>query len=144
MSRRFSWSGYFLRLVLAVVVVFATYNPEGLSYFQWVYDHGHGAGTQVLALMTLVGVLILIGWVIFIRATYHSLGPFGTILAIAFFAALIWLVMSVLPVPKDNFKLVAYFVLFGLAGVLSAGLSWSHVRRRLSGQLDVDVDDDIT
>lgn len=141
MSKRFSWGGYFLRLLLAVVLVFATYNPEGLSYFQWVADHGPGAGTQVMALMALVGILILIGWVIFIRATYRSLGPFGTILAIAFFAALIWLLISVVPVPKNSVRLISYLILFGLAGVLSAGLSWSHVRRRLTGQFDVDETD---
>jgi len=142
MSKRFTWGGYFLRLLLAVVVVFATYNPEGLSFFHWVRDHGPGAPSQVLALMALVGILIIIGWVIFIRATYRSLGPFGTILAVAFFGALIWLLMSVLPIPKDNIKLAAYLVQFGLAGVLSAGLSWSHVRRRLTGQIDVDETDD--
>ncbi|MGA8260584.1 MAG: DUF6524 family protein [Arenicellales bacterium] len=142
MSKRFTWGGYFLRLLLAIVLVFATYNPEGLSYFQWVYDHGAGAGNQVLALMALVGILILIGWVIFIRATYRSLGPFGAILAIAFFAALIWLLISVVPVPKNSVRLISYLVLFGLAGVLSAGLSWSHVRRRLTGQIDVDETDD--
>ena len=142
MSKRFTWSGYFLRLLLAIVLVFATYNPEGLSYFQWVYDHWNGAGNQVLALMALVGILIVIGWVIFIRATYRSLGPFGAILAIAFFAALIWLLISVVPVPKNSVRLISYLILFGLAGVLSAGLSWSHVRRRLTGQIDVDETDD--
>lgn len=141
MSKRFSWGGYFLRLLLAIVLVFATYNPEDLSYFHWVSHYGPGAGSQALALMALVGVLIIIGWVIFLRATYRSLGPFGTILAIAFFAALIWLLMSVVPVPKNNFKLVSYLVLFGMSGVLSAGLSWSHVRRRLTGQFDVDETD---
>lgn len=142
MSKRFSWGGYFLRLLLALVVVFATYNPTGLSFIHWIRDHAASASSQQLALMVLVGVLILIGWVIFIRATYRSLGPFGTILAVAFFAALIWLLMSVLPIPKDNIKLATYLVQFGLAGVLSAGLSWSHVRRRLTGQIDVDETDD--
>lgn len=141
MSRRFSWGGYFLRLLLAIAVVFATYNPTGLSFFHWVRDHAADASSQMLALMVLVGVLIIIGWVIFIRATYRSLGPFGTILAIAFFGALIWVALTMLPIPRDNIKLIVYLILFGLAGVLSAGLSWSHVRRRLTGQLDVDETD---
>lgn len=142
MSRRFSWGGYFLRLLLALVVVFVTYNPEGWSFFHWVRDSAFdGAGNKELAVMALVGILLLIGWVIFIRATFRSLGAFGTILAIAFFAALIWVALTLLPIPKDNIKLIVYLILIGLAGVLSAGLSWSHVRRRLTGQLDVDETD---
>lgn len=141
MSRRFSWGGYFLRLLLALVVVFATYNPEGFSFFHWVRDHALDSGTQMRAIMALVGMLIVIGWVIFIRATFRSLGAFGTILAIGFFGALIWVVLTLLPIPRDNIKLIVYLIQFGLAGVLSAGLSWSHVRRRLTGQLDVDETD---
>lgn len=141
MSRRFSWGGYFLRLLLAIVVVFATYNPEGFSFFHWVRDHALDAGNQMRAIMALVGILIVIGWVIFIRATYRSLGAFGTILAIGFFGALIWVALTLLPIPRDNIKLIVYLIQIGLAGVLSAGLSWSHVRRRLTGQLDVDETD---
>ncbi|MBS1269335.1 MAG: hypothetical protein MAG794_00284 [Gammaproteobacteria bacterium] len=141
MAQRLSWSGYFLRLLFALVLVFATYNPEGFSFFHWVWNQAVDASNEILALMALVGIVIVIGWVIFIRATYRSLGAFGTTLAIAFFAALIWVVMTLLPIPKDNIKLVTYLVLFGLSGVLSAGLSWSHVRRRLSGQFDVDETD---
>lgn len=141
MSKRFSWGGYFLRLLLAIAVVFATYNPEGFSLFHWLRDRAMESSNQEVAVMALVAILVVIGWVIFIRATYRSLGAFGTVLAIAFFAALIWVLMTVLPLPRDNVKLVAYLVLFALAGVLSAGLSWSHVRRRLTGQLDVDETD---
>lgn len=141
MSRRFSWSGYFLRLLLALVVVFATYNPEGLSLFHWLRDHAMDSGNKLLAVMSLFGVLLVVGWVILIRATFRSLGAFGTVLAIAFFAALIWVALTLLPLPADNVKLIVYLIEIGLAGVLSAGLSWSHVRRRLSGQLDVDETD---
>lgn len=141
MNKRFSWGGYFLRLLLAIVVVFATYNPEGLSFFHWARDHAVGASNQMLAVMALVGVLILIGWVIFLRATFRSLGAFGTFLAIAFFGSLIWVALTLLPIPKDSITLTIYLILFGLAGVLSAGLSWSHVRRRLTGQFDVDETD---
>lgn len=40
MSRRFSWGGYFLRLLLAIVVVFATCNPMGYSLFHWIRKLG--------------------------------------------------------------------------------------------------------
>jgi len=142
MSRRFSWGGYFLRLLFAVAIVFATYNPTGYSLFHWIKSQATAdASTEKWALLVFCGIVVLIGWVIFIRATYRSLGAFGTVLAVAFFGALIWLVLSVVPIPKDNQELVVYLIQLGLAGVLSAGLSWSHVRRRLTGQFDVDETD---
>ena len=91
--------------------------------------------------MAFIGVVLLIGWAIYLRATIRSLGAFGTLLAIAFFATLVWVLLTYTPIPKDNMKVVLYLVLAGLAGVLSAGISWSHVRRRLTGQLDVDETD---
>lgn len=142
MSRRFSWGGYFLRLLLAIVVVFATYNPTGYSLFHWIRSQATSdASAEKWALLVFCGIVVLIGWVIFIRATFRSLGAFGTILAVAFFGALIWLVLTVIPIPENNQNLIIYLIQFGLAGVLSAGLSWSHVRRRLTGQLDVDETD---
>lgn len=141
MSRRFSWGGYFLRLLFAVVLVFATYNPTGYSFLHWLRNQSMEASNEILALMALIGIVIVIGWVIFIRATYRSLGAFGTVLAVAFFGALIWAILVLVPVPRDNRDLIVYLIELGLAGVLSAGLSWSHVRRRLSGQLDVDETD---
>ena len=142
MSRRFSWGGYFLRLLFAVVLVFATYNPMGYSLFHWIRSQATSdASSEKWALLVLCGIVVLIGWVIFIRATFRSLGAFGTILAVAFFGALIWLVLTLVPIPEDNQDLIVYLIQFGLAGVLSAGLSWSHVRRRLTGQFDVDETD---
>lgn len=84
-----------------------------------------------------VGVVVIIGWTIFIRATFRSLGVVGTTLAIAFFGLLIWLVVDIELVAADDIELT-YLLLIGLSGVLAAGLSWSHVRRRVTGQLDVD------
>ncbi len=37
---------------------------------------------------------------------------------------------------------VTYLVLFVIGAVLGTGMSWSHVRRRLSGQADVDEVED--
>lgn len=141
MSSRFSWGGYFLRLLFALVVVFATYNPLEISYYHWVTENFDWNNKPIVAIMFLVGMVILIGWVMFLRATYRSLGAFGTMLACGFFAALIWVLVTLIPVPKDNVDILTYLIEFGLAGVLSAGMSWSHVRRRMSGQLDVDETD---
>jgi len=142
MSRRFSWGGYFLRLLFALVIVFATYNPLGYSIFHWIQAQAAAStSSEMWALLALCGIVVLIGWVVLIRATYRSLGAFGTVLAVAFFGAVIWVVLVLIPPPEGNKELIVYLIQFGLAGVLSAGVSWSHVRRRITGQFDVDETD---
>ncbi len=138
---KFGWSNYLLRLAGALVLVFVTYNPDGLSYYHWTLPAWEDFA-KFEVLMAFAGVVLLIGWAIFLRATTRSLGIIGTGLAIAFFATLIWVLIAYTPIPQDNVKILSYLILFGLAGVLSIGVSWSHVRRRLTGQLDVDETDD--
>lgn len=135
-AKKFTWSNYIIRLVAALVLVFLTYNPSGWSYYGWVSQTG-----DFDVYMALGGVVLLIGWAIFLRATMRSLGAFGTLLAVAFFSLLIWVVIDVFNIPRDDLNLLIYLFLIGLAGVLSAGISWSHVRKRMTGQLDVDEAD---
>ena len=42
----------------------------------------------------------------------------------------------------DNVTLFSYIGLFILSAVLATGMSWSHIRRRISGQADMDDVDD--
>jgi hypothetical protein len=130
----FGWDGFLLRFVFAVIVVFSTYNPEGVSYYSWVYD----ALPEFSVLKAFIGVVILIAWVILIRATLGSLGALGIILTASFFGLAIWLVIDVLGLSTDNFRMISYIIEIMLASVLSIGVSWSHVRRRVTGQLDTD------
>ncbi len=141
-SRRtkFTWTNYLIRLAAALVLVFTTYNPLKWSFFHWVQSAILDF-TQANVFMALAGIVLLIGWVIFLRATMHSLGLFGTVLAVAFFGVLIWVVLTYLPIPKNNLEIMTWLVLIGVAGVLSAGISWSHIRRRMTGQIDVDETD---
>ena len=91
--------------------------------------------------MALAGIVLLIAWVIFLRATMHSLGVIGTLLAVAFFGILIWVVLTYLPILKNNLEIMTWLILIGMTGVLSVGISWSHIRRRMTGQIDVDETD---
>ena len=89
-------------------------------------------------LKAFIGVILLVGWIILIRATLGSLGTIGILLAIAFFGLAIWLIIDVLGLSADNARVISYIIQLMLAGVLSIGVSWSHVRRRISGQVDTD------
>ncbi len=83
-------------------------------------------------------MVLLICWIILIRATLGSLGAIGIILAAAFFGLAVWLIIDVFGLSTDSFRVIAYIISIMLASVLSIGISWSHVRRRLSGQVDTD------
>jgi hypothetical protein len=131
---RFGWDSFIVRFIFAVVVVFSTYNPEGVSYYHWIQEEF----PSITVAKALIGVILLIGWVILIRATLGSLGAIGITLAIAFFGLLIWLIVDVIGLDTQSFRVVSYIVQIMIASVLSIGVSWSHIRRRISGQVDTD------
>ena len=131
---QFGWDSMIIRFIVAVLLVFATYNPSGYSYYDWLQM----TLPDYTSLLVFTGVVLIILWVIFLRATVRSLGLIGLVLAFAFFGTLIWLLMDWNLVPIDSAKAISYLVLIGLAGILAVGVSWSHIRRRISGQIDVD------
>lgn len=137
-SRDVSVGGFLVRLAAALVLVLATYNPTPFSYYDWVTSAlGMGA---LGALHFFVGVLIIIGWTIFAVASLKSLGPIGLALGAAFFATLVWLLLDFGILNLDSAATVTWVVLICLAGLLAIGVSWSHIWRRLTGQLEVDED----
>ena len=127
---------FLLRLVAAVVLLFATYNPEGISYFHWMESEGW----RITPIKAFVGVCLLAGWVFLLRATLESLGMLGTVLAAAFFGTLIWVIVSFAHLEPQTSKGITYLVMLGLAAVLSTGSIWSIWKRRMTGQIDVDHD----
>ena len=133
-----SWAGIGIRFLAALVLVFATYNPEGVSYFHW----GIMEIKSITALKAFVGVVLLIGWVIFIRATINSLGLIGLVLAIGFFGTLLWIIVDGGWVPLDSVKLLSYIVQVMASAILATGMSWSFIRRKMSGQYDIADSDD--
>lgn len=137
-SSSFTWGDFLVRLLAALVLVFASYNPEGYSYYHWaMIDFA-----QFSVLKGFIGVVLLIAWTILLRATLKSLGPFGIILALAFFGLLFWLILDWLAIATDNFLVLSYITELVIVGILGAGVSWSHIRRRITGQLDTgDVSD---
>ncbi|MCK5648975.1 MAG: hypothetical protein KAI22_08860 [Gammaproteobacteria bacterium] len=138
-NNAFNLGSFFVRLFFALILVFITYNPSDYSFYQWMLT---GLKTGFEPLMAFSGIILLIGWVIYIRATISSLGLIGLILAFAFFGTLLWMVIDWGFVPADSIDAITYIVLSLLSMVLAIGMSWSHIRRRISGQVDVNETDD--
>lgn len=89
-----------------------------------------------------MGIILVIGWVIYLRATWYSLGPIGLVLALAFFSAFIWLLVDIGLLATDNVTLFNWITLIVLSAILAVGMSWSHIRRRMTGQIDMDEVDE--
>jgi hypothetical protein len=126
--------GFLLRWLIAFVLIALTYNPTRWNYAAWV------AATypEQLPLMVLAGLLLFLGYVIYLRATLRSIGAFGMIMVVSIFAALIWVLTDLGWIRLSDPGINTWLAIVALSLVLGIGLGWSIMRRRLSGQADVD------
>ena len=138
-SKSFEASDFLLRFALAFLLVSITTNPTELNLAHWLVN----IFPRVTPLFMLITVLTVIGWTIYLRATYRSLGWFGIALAVAFIASIFWLLYTLGLFAIGNGFLLGWFINLGVAFLLAIGMSWSHIRRKLSGQQDVDDVGDI-
>ncbi|HEX3273870.1 MAG TPA: DUF6524 family protein [Gemmatimonadales bacterium] len=140
-GRRLGAAGLAMRLVGALVLVYATFNPTGRSYFHWVLAPLLGLGPETggsSALKFLLGMVLLIGWVVVLQATRRSIGLAGAFLALALCGGLIWLLVEQHVVSPTGTAALAHIGLIAIALVLAVGMSWSLLTRRLTGQVDTD------
>lgn len=134
----FGFKDFFWRWGLSLFLVLATFNPAGLSWTHWARNAFDGDGLGPVHYFT--GVILLAGWTLFIIATHRSLGMLGTIIGTAVIATGIWLLVDLGILSAGSVNAITWLALFALATLLAVGLSWSHVWRRMSGQLEVDDD----
>ncbi len=132
--KSFNAGNFLVRLIIAVALVFATYNPSGYSWYHWLVKSNFAVDPMII----LSGIVLLIVWIIFLRATMRSLGPAGTLLAAAFFGVIVWALIYYGWLSLENPTAMQYVLLLMLSAILGTGMSWSHIRRRMTGQLDVD------
>jgi hypothetical protein len=131
----FSVGDFVARWLAAFALVFITFNPTSYSYTNWLIADATGDDLPIKAL---AGILLLIAYAIFLRATWRSIGLLGLILVALLFGAIGWVLIDYGLLDPDQATLMTWIVLAVVATILAIGLSWSHVRRRLSGQVDVD------
>lgn len=132
----FTVGSVFLRLIFALVVVLLTFNPSGFSFFHWSRDAF--LASSLGPLHVLAGLALLAGWVLFVQATRQSLGLFGIVLVGSLFAVLVWMLFFYDVVKTTDSTALTWIVLIGVAVILTVGMCWAHLRRRLSGQATVD------
>lgn len=138
MATEFNTGSFVGRWIFAMALVLGTYNPTQWCYYDWALSESTTFGPIV----AIVGILLLIGWIIFLRATFMSMGWLGIILGGALFGCVVWLLVDQQWLSLESEGAIAWVVLIILSLILAVGMSWSHIRRRMSGQFDVDEKDD--
>lgn len=134
MAKPFDVGGFIGRWVFAVLLVFGTYNPTQYSYVGWVM----GSEPKITPVIAIVGLLLLIGWIIYLRATFLSMGWLGIVLGAALFGCVVWLLVDVGWLSLQVDGAMSWIVLGIISLLLAIGISWSIIRRRLTGQVDTD------
>ena len=123
-----------IRWGIALVLVLLTYNPTSFNFVRWAMNTENGS----LPVVVLSGLVLAVGYIIFFRATFRSIGIVGILIVAALVGAFLWVLYSWGWISLDNPGLLTWIGLIALSFIMGVGLSWSIIRRRLSGQLDVD------
>ena len=103
MFESFGIQRFVARWLAALLLVLATYNPSGYSYYHWISELE--VGNWVLKL--LVGVVLAILYATFGLATQRSLGRLGIAAWLLFFAVVTWMMIDyglirMLPLPEHK------------------------------------------
>ncbi|MGD9904311.1 MAG: DUF6524 family protein [Vicinamibacterales bacterium] len=127
-----SFSGVVTRIALSVLLVLVTFNPSGTSLVHWLT-----APPVAVTPGKVVAALVLgIGWLLCLRTAAIALGKWGLLLGVVFFAAVVWLLVDRQWLRIDGSAIV--WVTEIIVGVLlGIGLSWSLLKARATGQVEV-------
>ena len=129
-----SLSGILIRIVLAVALVLLTYNPSGHSFVHWVLADL----SQFDALKGFCGAVLLVAWVVSARTAHVALGNLGIILCALVLGTLVWLLYDMGLMSSTRSSVMVWLILLVIGIILGIGLSWSLIRQRTTGQVEVD------
>ena len=136
----FNALSFLWRFLAALVLVLVTFNPSGHSAYHWTVS-SIGA-SQFGPLNLLLIAVLLIGWVVFWIATWRALGTLGVVLAALLLGAITWLLFDIGLLKSHSASAITWISLVCLAMLLAIGVSWSHIWRRFTGQINVEEVDD--
>lgn len=134
MTRAIPW---WIWLIAVAVSLYAAYNPSGVSvYHLWVNGHD-GIPLPVRLLVTLALLVLIALWC---RAAWLSLGLVGLAVLAGVVGLAFWIAVDLGADPRAG---LAPHVLpqIVLALILTFGLRWAPIWRRMTGRVAVDDPD---
>jgi len=124
--------GILVRLLAVLLLVAATYNPSGYSYYHWAFQ----GSADYWALKVFLGLLILCGYVFCVHATVRSLRFLLGVPLLVVIACGLWLLSDWGWLDLSDWLQRTLAIEASLVILLGTGVSFSLIRYRLSGQLD--------
>lgn len=131
-------TGILWRWLFAFVLISATYNPTPWNFTQFAVTNFE----QELPSIVLSGLLLFIGYILFLRATLRSIGGFGMLMIFAVVAALSWVMIDMRIFNVSNQDVKIWLGILAVSFVLGVGLSWGFVQRTFRGEYEVDDTDE--
>jgi hypothetical protein len=128
-----SWGGVLVRIALAVALVLATFNPSGTSFYHWLAAPPVG----VTAVKAFAAAVLLVMWVVCLRTAFVALGMLGLVLGGVLVGTFVWLLVDLQLLHASGRAALVWIGLVASGVVLGAGLSWSLIRARATGQIEV-------
>lgn len=128
----FGFPNLLVRWLAAVFLVLATYNPSGTSYIHWLTD----TTDTRWSLKALIGIVMAVMNLTFFFATVRSLGITGILAAAIFCVTVVWTLQDHGYLHSLTNWTWVTVILILVGSVQAVGVSWSHIRGRLSGQAD--------
>ena len=98
--------GLLLRWLSAFGLITATYNPTEYNFVRWA------STSDQLSISVLIGLVLLVGYIIYLRATLRSIGAFGMILILAIVGALLWVLYDFGLLDLQNQALTVWIGIF--------------------------------
>ena len=120
--------GLVARLLACFALVFATWNPTGVSFYDWV------GGPAPLALKAAAAALLILLHILFGRITWLSLGGLGLgfLLAMLFLGVFTLSEFEVIDLGRG--RTWGYVFISVASLILMTGVTWSLMKRRVTGQ----------
>ena len=135
----FGFKSFGARLLFAFALVCLTWNPTRFNYVAWMMAQFDPVERSNLwPLVAFCGIIMLAGWIFFLRTTGRALGTWGIILCVGLAVTVFWALFKYNIVSSGSTTLIAWIVLVLFSAMLAAGMSWAHLRARWSGQATVD------
>lgn len=128
-----SWGGVLLRIALAIALVLATFNPSGNSFYHWLAAPPVG----ITAGKAFAAAVLLVMWVVCLRTAYVALGMVGLVLGGVLVGTFVWLLVDLHVLHTSGRATLVWIGLVAFGVVLGASLSWSLIRARVTGQIEV-------